>query len=76
MPMQNTLSFNELKQQPLEDIFESVLRYRQILTVQLTNGSVVIQPKPQLKPLPTLEGYMPNGWKDAIYPSARQPGNQ
>ncbi|MEN8217411.1 MAG: hypothetical protein ABFS56_13800 [Pseudomonadota bacterium] len=68
MSVQTTLTFKELKQQPLEDIFESVLRYQQILTVQLTNGlEVLIQPKPKLKPLPTLDGYVPNGWKEAIY---------
>ncbi|KHD06363.1 hypothetical protein PN36_06990 [Candidatus Thiomargarita nelsonii] len=66
MSVQTTLTFKELKQQPLEDIFESVLRYQQILTVQLTNGlEVLIQPK--LKPLPTLDGYVSKGWKEAIY---------
>ncbi|NJP08788.1 MAG: hypothetical protein HC866_04310 [Leptolyngbyaceae cyanobacterium RU_5_1] len=39
------------------------------LTVQLPNGeSVIIQPKPTLKPLPVLNGFVPEGWKDAIYP--------
>ncbi len=25
------------------------------------------KPSPPLKPLPTLEGFVPEGWKDAIY---------
>jgi hypothetical protein len=28
---------------------------------------VVIQPAPSLKPLPELEGFVPEGWKDAVY---------
>ena len=28
---------------------------------------VVIPPESQLLPLPVLEGYVPQGWKDAIY---------
>jgi hypothetical protein len=71
MLAQTTLTLKELEQQPLENIFESVSRYQQILTVQLTNGlEVLIQPKLKLKPLPTLNGYMPKGWKDAIYEKA------
>lgn len=26
-----------------------------------------VSPEPQLLPLPALEGYVPQGWKDAIY---------
>jgi len=26
-----------------------------------------IKPSPRLKPLPTLEGFVPEGWKNAIY---------
>jgi hypothetical protein len=37
------------------------------VTVQLPNGeSVLIQPKLKLAPLPSLEGCVPAGWKDAI----------
>ena len=28
---------------------------------------VTIKPLPRLKPLPVLEGFVPKGWKDAIY---------
>ena len=29
--------------------------------------TVAIQPSPRLKPLPILEGFVPDGWKDALY---------
>ena len=39
------------------------------LTVQFPDGeAVTIQPKPKLQPLPILEGYVPEVWKDEIYP--------
>lgn len=39
------------------------------ITVQFPDGeAVTIQPKPKLQPLPVLEGYVPKGWKDEIYP--------
>jgi hypothetical protein len=37
------------------------------LVVRLPDGDeVVIASKPRLKPLPVLEGRVPEGWKDAI----------
>jgi hypothetical protein len=30
-----------------------------------------IQPKRALEPLPVLEGFVPNGWKDAVYDEPR-----
>ena len=68
MLTQETLSLEELKHKSLEEILQSVWVNRQILTVRLTNNvEVVIQPKAELKPLPVLEGYVPKGWKEAIY---------
>ena len=32
-----------------------------------SGDEVVIRPKPQLEPLPVLEGSIPEGWKDVIY---------
>ena len=41
---------------------------REAMTVILEDGDlVVIQPAAPLKPLPELEGFVPEGWKDAIY---------
>jgi hypothetical protein len=36
--------------------------------VILEEGELVtIEPTPQLKPLPELDGRIPEGWKDAVY---------
>ena len=68
MSAQETLKLEELKHKSLEEILQSVSVKKQVLTVRLTNGAeVIIQPKPELKPLPVLEGYVPEGWKEAIY---------
>ena len=63
------LTLAEFKQHALEDILNSVWSNRQSLTVQLTtpNAEIVIQPKPQLKPLPVLKGSVPKDWKEGIY---------
>lgn len=63
-----TLKLEEIEKKKLKEILQTVLTKQQVLTVQLPNGDeVVIQPKPPLKPLPILEGYIPEGWKEAIY---------
>jgi len=63
-----TLKLEELEKKQLKDVLHSVLSNQLILIVQLPNGDeVIIQPKPLLKPLPVLEGYIPEGWKDEIY---------
>lgn len=63
-----TLTFEAIKGISLEDLFARVLRERQILTIQVSNDQeIVIAPQEKLKPLPVLDGYIPQGWKDAIY---------
>ena len=63
-----TLKLEEIEKKKLKEILQAVLTKQQALTVQLPNGDeVIIQPKPPLKPLPILEGYVPEGWKEAIY---------
>ena len=63
-----TLKLEEIEKRKLKDILQTVLNKNQVLTVQLPNGDeVIIQPRPPLKPLPILEGYVPEGWKEAIY---------
>ncbi len=65
---QQTLTLKELEKQKLNEILQNVLINQLALVVQLPNGQeVIIQPKPQLQPLPQLEGHIPDGWKDAIY---------
>ena len=52
----------------IKEIIHDVLSQNQVITVQLPNGDeVIIQPKTGLKPLPVLDGYVPDGWKEAIY---------
>ncbi|MEM7587450.1 MAG: hypothetical protein AAF560_28940 [Acidobacteriota bacterium] len=63
-----TLTIEELKARSLEQVLESVLKEQEILTVKMPGGQeVIIQPKQTLEPLPVLEGFVPAGWKDAIY---------
>ena len=65
---ENVRSLEELQGRALDDVLHEVARYGQPLTVVLEDGeAVVIQPVAQLKPLPVLEGFVPEGWKDAIY---------
>lgn len=53
-----TLSLDDLKGRTWEEV----------LTVRLSEGeTVAIQRTPDLKPLPVLEGFVPEGWKDAVY---------
>ncbi len=63
-----TLKLKELETRKLKEILQVVLSTQMALTVQFPGGEeVIIQPKPTLKPLPVLEGYVPRGWKEAIY---------
>lgn len=66
--MDRTLTLEELQGRPLAEILQDVVDQQATMTILLPDGKeVVIEPKPCLKPLPELEGYVPNGWKDAIY---------
>lgn len=63
-----TLTLEELKAKPLEKVLQDVADQQSSVTVVLPDGrAVVIEPKPHLRPLPELEGRVPEGWKDAIY---------
>jgi hypothetical protein len=58
----------ELAERSLEDVLREVAERKEILTVHFPDGEdVVIQPAPKLKPLHVLEGYVPDGWREAIY---------
>lgn len=64
----HTLTLEDLRDQSLEKFFCSVLTLKETLTVKMPGGGeVVVRPKPQLEPLPVLDGSVPEGWKDAIY---------
>jgi len=63
-----TLTLEAIKGISLEDLFARVLQERQILTIRVSDEqAIVIAPQEKLKPLPVLDGYIPQGWKDAIY---------
>lgn len=63
-----TLTLEEIKERSLEDMLRDVAQNYIHLIVRMPDGEeIVIEPKPRLKPLPALEGRVPEGWKDAIY---------
>ena len=66
--MEETLTLEDLRERTLEEVLREVVARREVLTVRLPEGeSVAIQLVPRLKPLPILEGAVPEGWKDAVY---------
>lgn len=69
MEMANqVLTLDEFKRYPLEELLQDIANQGATLTVMLPNGKeVVIESKPRLKPLPELDGYVPKGWKEAVY---------
>ena len=59
---------SELMGGRLEDLLHGVARGREsIIFILKTGESVMITPASQLKPLPRLDGRVPEGWKDAVY---------
>lgn len=68
MSIPESLTLDEFKKIPVENIFELVSSKHQSVTVHLPDGNqVVIHSKSELKSLPLLKGQIPEGWKDAIY---------
>lgn len=62
------LTLEEIGERTVGDLLHEVASERAAMTVVLGDGEmVVIQPVPALKPLPELEGFVPEGWKDAVY---------
>jgi hypothetical protein len=61
-----TVVLDELKECTLEEVLREVVRRQEALIVHLPDGeTVAIQPSRRLKPLPELEGFIPEGWKEA-----------
>jgi hypothetical protein len=70
--MSKTLTIDEAKARSLEELLLDVTQSREALRIEMPEGEVVeITPVPKLKPLNRLEGYVPAGWKDAIYGEQR-----
>jgi hypothetical protein len=64
----HVLTLDDVKGRTFEDVIQDILAQEAIVTVLLSDGkAVVIEPKPRMKPLPEVEGRLPEGWKDAIY---------
>ncbi len=67
MESTHQIALETIKNLSIED-FLSLLRQKETLIVQVSSGEVVrIKASLELPPLPTLDGYVPQGWKDAIY---------
>jgi len=62
------LTLDDANGRSFEEVIQDIVAQESTMTVLLPNGQeVLIQPKPRLKPLPQLQGRLPEGWKDAIY---------
>jgi hypothetical protein len=62
------LKLEAIKDISLEEVILRVLRENQGLTIQVSEEQeVVIQPQQKLRPLPVLDGRIPEGWEDAVY---------
>ena len=60
-------TLEELKGCTLEELLHEVARSQESITVVLEEGELItIEPALQLKPLPVLDGSVPEGWKDAV----------
>ena len=54
------------------ELLREVDSTQETIRVVIEEGhEIEIKPAPKLKPLLTFEGYVPDGWKDAIYESLR-----
>ena len=68
MELASVLTLDHLQSVSLEEFLRAVLKQKRPLTVQFPDGeAVMVQPKPDLSPLPALDGYVPDGWREAIY---------
>jgi len=65
---EHTVTLEAVKGQSVEALLQQVVEQCVTVTVLLPDGAaVVLEPRPRLQPLPVLEGYIPAGWKDALY---------
>jgi hypothetical protein len=63
-----TLVLEDIRERSLEEILWNVVKDSTRIVIRMPDGEeVVIELKPRLEPLPVLEGYVPEGWKDAVY---------
>lgn len=66
------ITVDEVRGRPADELLQEVTQKQETLRVEMTQGEFVeIKPLPKLKPLTRLEGYVPAGWKDAVYGRGR-----
>ena len=62
-----TLVLEDIRERSLEEILWNVVKDSIQIVIRMPGGEeVIIGPKPKLEPLPVLEGYVPEGWKEAV----------
>jgi len=65
--MTDKMTVEQLKGSSIESVLQEIADHHTPVTVLLADGrELVIQAKPTLKPLPQLEGRVPEGWKDSV----------
>ncbi len=70
--MTRTITVAEVGGRSVDELLQEVTKKQETLRVEMAGGEFVeIKPLPKLKPLTRLEGYVPPGWKDAIYEPKR-----
>jgi plasmid maintenance system antidote protein VapI len=63
------LKIEELKDVSVEEVVRQLVDRRDSLTILVSDDEEIsMELKPRLKPLPVLEGRIPDGWKEAISP--------
>ena len=61
------VTISSIRDLSIEEFLDQ-LRQQEAIAVQFPDGeSMIVQAKQELGPLPILDGYVPEGWKDAIY---------
>ena len=70
--MPKKLTIEDAKARPVEELLQEVHDTQETVRVALAEGHEIdINPAPKLKLLITFAGYVPDGWKDAIYEPKR-----
>lgn len=70
--MTRTITVDEVRGRAVDELLQEVTQKQETLRVEMSQGEYVeIKPLPKLKPILTFEGYVPDGWKDAIYEHKR-----
>ena len=66
--MTRTITVDEVRGRSVDELLQEITHSQETLRVKVAEGEFVeIKPLPKLKPLTRREGYIPTGWKDAIY---------